>query len=89
MTMQPRTSEGSANSAARTTCWYHSGKSSSRRGEIAVFGLCEVAIVKISVSQKRPTIVGRLLQPPRGVFLRRDDFGKKEAVVDVNQSHSG
>ena len=35
--MQPRTSEGSANSAARTTCWYHSGKSSSRRGEIAVF----------------------------------------------------
>ncbi len=37
--MQPRTSEGSANSAARITCWYHSGKSSSRRGEIAVFGV--------------------------------------------------
>src|SRR5919201_689606 len=34
--MQPRTSEGSANSAARTTCWYHSGKSSSRRGLIAL-----------------------------------------------------
>jgi hypothetical protein len=86
--MQPRTSEGSANSAARTTCWYHSGKSSSRRGEIAVFGFCEVAIVKISVSQKRPTIVGRLSQPPRGVF-DGDDLRKEEAVVDVNRSHSG
>src|SRR3981081_4308962 len=36
MTMQPRTSEGSASSAARMTCWYHSGKSSSRRGVMAV-----------------------------------------------------
>src|SRR5947209_14742621 len=35
MTMQPRTSEVSARSAARTICWYHSGKSSWRVGEIA------------------------------------------------------
>src|SRR6266404_3899873 len=39
MTMQPRTSDGSANSAARITCWYHSGKSSSRRGVIAVLSV--------------------------------------------------
>src|SRR5436305_405352 len=36
MTMHPRTSLFSARSAARTTCWYHSGKSSSRRGVMAV-----------------------------------------------------
>jgi hypothetical protein len=37
MTMQPRTSEFSARSAARTTCWYHSGKSTTRVGVMAVF----------------------------------------------------
>src|SRR5258708_4276194 len=37
MTMHPRTSEFSAKSAARTTCWYHSGKSSAPGGEVAVF----------------------------------------------------
>src|SRR5262245_6327205 len=43
MTMQPRTSLFSARSAARTTCWYHSGKSSSRRGMMAVF-VCSLMI---------------------------------------------
>ncbi len=38
MTMQPRTSEFSARSAAFTTCWYHSGKFSARVGLIAVWG---------------------------------------------------
>src|SRR6476659_11472298 len=37
MTMLPRTSDDSAISAARMTCWYHSGKSSARFGVIAVF----------------------------------------------------
>src|ERR1700733_7086388 len=36
--MQPRTSEFSAMSAAVTTAWYHSGKSSARLGSIAFCG---------------------------------------------------
>src|SRR5262245_35464345 len=38
ITMQPRTSEFSARSAAFTTCWYHSGKFSTRVGVIADWG---------------------------------------------------
>src|ERR1700722_16469289 len=38
MTMQPRTSEFSAMSAAAMTAWYHSGKSTARAGEIAFCG---------------------------------------------------
>src|ERR1051326_8974148 len=51
ITMQPRTSDGSASSAARMTCWYHSGKSSSRRGVMAV--LVVVVFIITGVLQKR------------------------------------
>src|SRR6266542_2181191 len=51
--MQPRTSDGSANSAARMTCWYHSGKSSSRRGVIAVFVAAEFDMARELNAQKQ------------------------------------
>src|SRR5947208_1669702 len=54
--MQPRTSLGSAMSAARMTCWYHSGKSSSRRGLIADFGTSSLAIYEARYLNRRAEI---------------------------------
>ena len=51
--MQPRTSDGSANSAARMTCWYHSGKSSARCGVIAVFVAAKFDIARELNAQKQ------------------------------------
>src|SRR5689334_13173804 len=80
--MQPRTSEGSASSAARMTCWYHSGKSSSRRGEIALFVAAAVVMANRNkagheqmtseqFSHAAATVAAKCLQPQSPLTVQK------------------